>query len=379
MTRDPDALLRAADPAGHDPDDPALLTRVRARVDAERATTAPAGGHRSPWPRRVVLIAAAAAALTAVPLVISAFQDDGGGAPTLLSPAVATDGSISCGNAYASAVRPEDAEVRLLPDRLPSGWSYRSIMVRHNSRASTCIPPSLAVVRQDEAGLVTARIAVTGPVDARVDQPHLVDGSVPDTVLGHPALRFDVQASTTDLRRWVWTDDQGQQWSVEAAGMPLEEARQALAAVLVDGTRVSWDPAAGPGWDVVHQREGAPYTTPQNVTTWWTELTDGEITRVLDVEVPGPVLLPLAATADVGDRLTTLGGRPAIIARPQGGEADGGPPGSTPRTFLLVEPAPGTVALVTPPDDERTEFEQMLASLRQVPADDPRLARYGTD
>ncbi|WP_299955870.1 hypothetical protein [uncultured Modestobacter sp.] len=379
MTPDLDSLLRAADPAGRTPDDAALLARVRDRVDVERAGSLPAGHRRSPWPRRVTLIAAAAAVLTAVPLVISAVQDDGGGAPALVSPAVAADGSISCADGYASVVRPEEAEVRLLPDELPSGWAYRSIMVRHNSRASTCIPPSLAVVEQDAAGVVTARLAVTGPVDARIDRLHLVDESEPDTVLGHPALRFDVQASTTGLRRWVWTDGQGQQWSVEADGMTLEAARQALTAVRVDGPQVGWDPTLSPGWVVVHQRAGAPYATPQHVTTWWTELTDGEITRVLDVEVFGPVQLPLAVGADVGDRLTTLAGRPAIIARPQGGEADGGPPGSTPRTFVLVEPTAGALALVAPPDDERSGFEQMLASLRQVPSDDPRLARYGTD
>ena len=376
MTADLDALLRAADPAARDVD-PALLTRVRTRVDAERAG-AVVGRRRSPWPRRVGLVAAAAAVLTAVPLVVSAVHDRDGGSPSLVSPAVAADGRINC-NGYATAVAPEDAAVRLLPDQLPDGWRYRYIMVRHDARTSDCIPPSLTVLRQDADGLVTGRIEVTGPVDARVDRPKLIDEGVPDTVDGHPALRFDVARSTIGLRRYVWTDGQGRWWSVEAAGMPVEEARQALSALHVDGTQVRWDPAVTPGWTVVHQRTGVPYSTPQEVTSWLMELTDDEITRDLLVDVVGPVQLPLAASADIGDRLTTLDGRPAIIARPQGGEADGGPPGSKPRTFELVEPTPGATALVAPPEGELAGFEEMLASLRQVPADDPRLARYGTD
>jgi hypothetical protein len=378
MTRDLDALLRDADPLRDASDDAALLSAARDRVDRERAGAVP-GRRRLHWGHRTVLIAAAAAVVTAVPLVVSMLEDDGGGTSALVAPAVAADGSISCGGGYASVVHPEDAEVRLLPDRLPDGWSFRSIMVRHNSRAGTCIAPSLTVLRQDATGQVTGRVEVTGPVDARIDQPQLVVDSVPDTVLGHPALRFDVQASAIDLRRWVWSDEQGQQWSLETTGMPLEEARQAVTAVVADGPRVRWDPAVTPGWTVVHQREGAPYATPQEVTTWWMDLTDGEVTRVLDVEVVGPVQLPLAATADIGDRLTTLDGRPAIIARPQGGEADGGPPGSRPRTFVLVEPVTGALALVAPPDGEQSAFEDMLASLRQVPADDLRLQDYGTD
>ena len=378
MTRDLDALLRDADPLRDASDDAVLLSTARDRVDRERAG-AVSGRRRLHWGHRTVLIAAAAAVVTAVPLVVGMLEDEGGGTSALVTPAVAADGSISCGDAYASVVHPEDAEVRLLPDRLPDGWSYRSIMVRHHSRAGTCIPPSLTVLRQDATGQVTGRVEVTGPVDARIDQPQMVVDSVPDTVLGHPALRFDVQASAIDLRRWVWSDEQGQQWSLETTGMPVEEARQAVTAVVADGPRVRWDPAVTPGWTVVHQREGAPYATPQEVTTWWMELTDGEITRVLDVEVVGPVQLPLAATADIGDRVTTLDGRPAIIARPQGGEADGGPPGSKPRTFVLVQPVTGAVALVAPPDGEQSAFEDMLASLRQVPADDLRLRDYGTD
>ncbi|MCU1605537.1 MAG: hypothetical protein JWP46_2002, partial [Modestobacter sp.] len=36
--------------------------------------------------------------------------------------------------------------------------------------------------------------------------------------------------------------------------MPLEEARQALAAVSIDGPRIAWDAAAAPGWTLVHLR-----------------------------------------------------------------------------------------------------------------------------
>jgi hypothetical protein len=184
--------------------------------------------------------------------------------PPLLPPAVATEGSITgsitCATGYVSAIAPGDVAVRLLPDRLPSGWSYAQIFARENPTAR-CVPPSLTALRADATGLVTGRISVTGPVDARIDQGKLTARTVPDTVFGYAARRFD---DTVDVpvHRWVWSDEQGRQWSAEVSGMPLAEARQALAAVSIDGPRIAWDPAAAPGWTLVHLREGAPYSGP---------------------------------------------------------------------------------------------------------------------
>jgi hypothetical protein len=46
---------------------------------------------------------------------------------------------------------------------------------------------------------------------------------------------------------------------------------------------------------------------------------------------------------------------------------------------VLVEMAPGTVAWSWSVGDDLPEVQELLASLRQAGAADPRLARYGTD
>ncbi|MCU1605538.1 MAG: polymerase, sigma-24 subunit, subfamily [Modestobacter sp.] len=109
-------------------------------------------------------------------------------------------GSITCASGYVSAIAPGDVAVRLLPDRLPSGWSYAQILARENPTAR-CVPPSLTALRADATGLVTGRISVTGPVDARIDRGKLTVQTVPDTVFGYAARRFD---GTVDVpvHRW---------------------------------------------------------------------------------------------------------------------------------------------------------------------------------
>lgn len=389
MTGDLDSLLHAVDPArdsGSDPEgEAALLARVRERVDHERFAVTSSGRRHSPWPRRLALISAAAAVLTAVPVAISALGGDQDGAPSVLSvaAAVGTDGSaagqITCAGGEVALVQPEDAAVRLLPEQLPSGWSYTTIRARHFPSIDTCIPPSLVALRQDVDGHVTARIAITGPVDARVDQGKLIDKSVPDTLFGHEARRFDVKRSDISLRRWVWTDATGQQWSAEASGMPLVEARQALTAVSIDDTQLSWNASAAPGWTLAQQRTGAPDNTPLGAVSWWIQLTDGAHVRLLNIDVADRAVVPLQAMADVGDQITTVDGHPAIIERPRGGEAGGGAPGSQPETPVLVEVTPGTVASSSSLGGDLTAVEDMLGSLRQVAPDDSRLQQYDTD
>jgi hypothetical protein len=383
MTLDLDRLLRAADPVGGDDrGDAALLVRVRERVDHQRMEIAPAGQRRSPWPRRLALVAAAAAVLTAVPLVLSAVTGEDGGPPGLITPAVADNGEIYCGAGYTSAVTPEDSPVRLLPNQLPAGWSYAQIFVREHATTGSCVPPSLTALRTDVNGLVTGRIAVTGPVEARVDQGKIVAATVPDTLFGHAARRFDLQPHDVVFHRWLWTDEQGRQWSVEASGMPLEEARQALAAVSIDGSDVAWNGAAAPGWTLVHLREGTPYGVAGQLT-WSVELTDGSTRRMFQVWASRGSEIPLVAGTGVGEQVTTIDGHPAVLSQvrvnqaPPGTETDT-PPGSVTQPVLL-EIAPGTVAFSFSMGDDLPQVEQMLASLQQVPRDDPRLAQYGTD
>jgi hypothetical protein len=381
VTRDLDTLLRDADPLrARSDDDAALLRAVRQRVDRERADVRPA--HLRPrWSRRVVLIAAAAALLTAVPLVLSVVLGDDGDENGILPASVAANGEISCGGGYASAVAPQDSPVRLLPDRVPPGWSYTKIFVRSDTTAG-CVPPSLTALREAADGTVTGRISVTGPVEARVNQGKIVAASVPDTLFGNAARRFDLQPFDVAFHRWFWTDDQGRRWSVEASGMPLKEARQDLAAVSISGSDVAWNAAAAPRWTLVHLREGAPYGVSGQLN-WSVEMTDGSTRRFLDVSRPRGVKVPLLASTAVGDQVTTVDGHPAVLGRvrvnqaPPGTETDT-PPGSVTRP-VLVELSPGTVAFSFAMGDDLPEVERMLASLRQVPRDDPRLERYGED
>lgn len=141
------------------------------------------------------MVAAAAAVLTAVPLVLGLVDGDDG-RPPLLPPAVAADGTIICGSGYTTAVDPEDSAVRLLPDRLPSGWSYTRIFAREDT-ITRCVPPSVTALRTDSDGRVSGRVSVTGPVEAHVDRGELVDSSVPDTVFGHAALRLTCSPKTS--------------------------------------------------------------------------------------------------------------------------------------------------------------------------------------
>lgn len=382
MTRDLDTLLRNADPLRHRPAaDDAVLPAARARVDRERAGVVPA--RRRSWGRRVVLIAAAAVVLTAVPLTISVLHGDDAGRPRVLAAAIAANGQITCtGAGYTSAVRPEDSPVRMLPDRLPTGWSYTQIFVRSDDTTGECIPPSLTALREDADGLVTGRISVTGPVDASLDQRTVVARSVPDTVLGHAARRIDLRQADVVYHRWFFTDERGKRWSVEATGMPLDEARTELAAVSISGSAVTWNDAAAPGWVLVHLRQGAPYGIAGQLN-WHVEFSDGTGRRFIDVYHYRGVAVPLLAETEVGERVTSVGGHPVVLSQVRVNNAPPGTVTDTPRGSrtqpVAVEISPGTVAYSFSSVEDLPQVEQMLASLRQVPPSDPRLEKYGTD
>ena len=78
-------------------------------------------------------------------------------------------------------------------------------------------------------------------------------------------------------------------------------------------------------------------------------------------------MVPLLASTGIGEQVTALDGRPAVISRPRGDT-----------TPVLVEVAPGTVAMSFPTGDDRAGVELMLTSLRQASPDDPRVQRFGT-
>jgi hypothetical protein len=376
-------LDRLAQAAPADLDDAqlaALLERARRRVDAERSGGAPPRVRRLRPRTRVALVAAAAAVLTAVPVAVSVVNQDDGTGPSGLSVAVAQNGQFVCTNGFATAVDPAEADVRLLPDQLPAGWEYTQILVRHE-RSQNCDVPSLVALQVDPSGVVTGRLAVTGPVDAFINTPVVDRNSVPDTVFGAPARRFDLAADPAraidhELHRWVWSDDTGRQWSAEVVGFDLDEARRQLAGVAVEGSAVTWQ-AVDPGWSLIHLRTGPPYDLPTGGTSWMVSATGGLEGRGYDVYANPEPHLPAAASAWIDDRLIEVAGHPAVISPVRGTEADGGPPGSTGYLTLAVDVEPGVLAISRFDPGDLDGVQAMLGSLRQVAPDDPRIATYG--
>ncbi|KQS68211.1 hypothetical protein [Modestobacter sp. Leaf380] len=363
----------------------ALLTRARARVDAGR-TAAPRSGARRLRPRtRLALVAAAAAVLTAVPIVVDVVgQDEDGTAPPGLSLAVAVaqNGEFACANGFATAVDPAQAEVRLLPDELPPGWEYSEIFVRHE-RSQNCDVPSLVALQLDSTGVVTGRLAIRGPVEAYVNAPVVDRDSVPDTVFGASARRFDYAVDPAgpidaEIHRWLWTDSSGRQWTAEVVGLGLEEARRQLDGVTVDGPDVTWQ-AVDSAWSLIHLRTGDPYVLPTGGTSWTVGADGGLGGRGFDVHSNPEPHVPAAASAWVDDRLTELDGRPAVVSPVRGSEAEGGPPGSPGYITLAVDVEPGVTAISRFVPGDLASVEAMLGSLRQVPPDDPRIEAYGEE
>jgi len=384
MTDDIDVQLSNARPRDL-ADEPmqALLQRVRQRVDTERHQTAPAPVRRLRPRTRLALIAAAAAAITAVPVVASVVGQDDDSSLALLPVAVAVDnntGEVFCASGYASVLDPADAQVRLLPDQLPTGWAYTEVLARHETMQD-CDAPSLVALRLDPAGVVTGRVAVSGPFTTSLDAA-LGAATVPDTLFGHPAYRFDispgsVRADGVEVHRWVWSDDAGQVWTAEAIGLTLDDARRQLTGASIDRDAVTWA-AVDPGWTLAHLRTGPPYVL-NGGNIWRVQLTGGVEGRGFDVYSGADSRLPAAARAWVGDRVTDLDGQAVVLSPPRGGEAEGGAPGSAPLVTIGVDVEPGVAAYARVQSGDVESAEQMLTSLRQVPTDDARIEKYGTD
>jgi hypothetical protein len=380
VTIDLDTLLRDADPlrrATPDTSDDQVLAAARHRVDRARATVplpGPTVPPRPVWPIRVALVAAAAAVLTAVPLVLSAVLPEDSGIPGVVPAAVASDGTLDCGRGFADPIGPDEADVRLLPDHVPAGWSLDAVFARSTTEAGWCLPPSIAALRIGADDVVTGRLSVVGPIEATIDD-HTAGRSTPDTVDGHPARVFSFDDGEP-FQRWFWTDDGGRQWVAEAVGLPLVEARAVLTAASTDGSAVSWDTARAPGWTLVHQRTGVPYGTTRTGLDWYVRFTDNGQERLLEV-AHGQDAVPLLSYAAVGSRVLTLDGHQAL-RHPATASADGNGATAGPVTPLDIEISPGTVASVWAAGD-LPAVEDLLTSLRSVPADDPRLRTYWTE
>ena len=379
--------------AAVDPERPALvsgtadterLARLRARIDAERRPVIPSRRRSSTWPRRGALLAVAAAAAIAVPVVVSGVAPD---TPIgqVVSPqalAVAPDGSLQCtapdGVGSAEAIDPRLSDVRMLPSELPAGWSLTTVFARLE-QSSTCLGPSLAVV-ETAGDAVTSTLSVTGPFEALPDQAGMGTDTVLDDVVDGRAARLFVVFD--DLHRWLWQDAEGRSWLAEVDGRSIEEARALLAGVGTEGDRVTWDAAVAPDAELVHQRTGPPYGVNSSATVWYVGVSDGTQEVVLSVTGRAGDDIPLRARAAAGYLLADAGGVEFLVdegvgeAVEVGVEADT-PPGS-PWAWALGDLGSG-LTVTGGWTGTADELLPILASLKAVPADDPRIAEHALD
>ena len=377
--RDPERATPASGPA-----DAERLAALRARVDTERRTATPSRRHPSPWPRRGALLAAAAAVAIAVPVGVSAVAPDSP-VDRALSPqalAVGPDGELQCspvgGAGSAEAVDPRLSDVRLLPSDLPAGWSLTTVFAR-TERTSACLAPSLSVV-ETSGDAVTGTLSVTGPFEALPDPAALGTTTVlDDTVDGRDAELFVV---FDDLHRWLWQDERGRSWLAEVDGRPLAEARTLLAGVGTDGDRVTWDAAAAPDARVAHRRTGPPYGVEPAVTVWHVGVSDGAQEVVLSATGPGGPDIPLRARAEAGYRLADAGGVEFLVDEGVGEQVEPGVETGTPPGRPWAWAAGDLDSGVTVTGGWTGTADgllALLASLEEVPADDPRIAEHALD
>lgn len=384
----PDQLdpVRLLDPLlhGNDPADPSRLRILRARVDHARsgavtsdlsggpAGTPSARTRRGPWVRRGAVLAVAAAAAAFVPTGISLFAPTSPVARSVAPAAVAADGSIDCGVGYGGPIDPASAATRLLPATLPAGTDYAQIRAEESGGEGWCGPASLAAVGTTADGIVTGVLRAVGPFDARLDESSLGE-AVPAPVAGQQG--FLVPQDDPDLLffRWFFTDDGGGSWIVEVEGYPLEQATALVAGLSTDpeqGTATLVRVPGAPPLQVVHRRNGEPYSLSSRSEQWYVTLTDGSQVRV-DQRLDDH-LTPVAADAVVGARLGTAAGRDVVFwpvrAGGGGGLADG-------LVQVRADLGNGRTVYVDAPSEQQAL--DLIESLAPAEGDDPRISTFG--
>ncbi|HEV8528984.1 MAG TPA: hypothetical protein VGS60_15775 [Actinomycetes bacterium] len=367
-------LVATSDPqrgGSTDEADAARLVAIRAMVDTVVTAVEPSPSTkrtRRVWPRGLVVVGVAVV-LAALGVLVPALVPDRARAP-LSDTAIADGGRLNCEEGYAAAIPPRDADLRLLPARLPSGWTLTRIFARDETFRGYCVPPSLTVADPDRSW---RRMSVYGPFPA-ISLDELGAGR-PVTVGGRPGLRFDDEvASPRELHRWVWTDQSGQTWMAETSGYPLTEADTVVAAVSTAGDRVRWEPADPTSrLSVLHQRSGPAYSTDSRSLAWYVDL-DGpsgplrlQVTKTYRDD-PAP-LLASTSPGPFGE-VRRLNGRTLILNDEGGRESP---------AFLAYEWAPGVIVNAEIRGHALADTLAIIGSLTAVPADDPRLETYALD
>ncbi|MBO3736985.1 hypothetical protein [Actinoplanes flavus] len=356
MTRLPSALLATNPVTGAEPGDAERLASIRAAVDTRRHTVAVRSRPFRHGRRLAVL-----AGLTSVAVVVAVAGTRLGTSDPLVSAAIAVDGSLVCGSTlegHAEPIRPDRARVRLFPTVIPAGWRLVDVFARSSTWPAACTVPSLMAADLDEGGVMRGGVWVNGPVDRVSFEEGGVETNpkpvrTDDTLDGRPAVRYDWRDSIS----WVWSDERGKYWQATVSGYPLEHAREIMAAVRTDGDQVIWSGGQVRGLRVLHQRTGPRYPAEIPTEDWYIRLTDGHGDWIVNVRSGRPE--PLAADLRTGMRLESLDGHTLI---------DG-------KAGLSYEVRPGTWA-DTEVRVDAAAVRALLAGLRQLPADDPRLDEY---
>ncbi|MEV0898486.1 hypothetical protein [Actinoplanes sp. NPDC049802] len=359
----PSALL-AADPApGAEPGDAERLAAIRAAVDHRRHAVAVRSRPRRHGRRLAVLAGLTTAAVVVAVAGTRLWSPE---PDPLVSAAVAVDGSLSCGSSFeghADPIRPDKARVRLFPTVIPAGWRLVDIFARESTWPVACTTPSLVAAELDATGVMRGGVWVSGPVDrisyeeegAEVNPKPL---RTADTLNGRPAVRYDYQQEDGIHYSWIWADDRGKHWQASVAGHSLADARKIMSAVGTDRDQVVWSGSRFPRMRVLHQRTGPRYPAEGSTENWYIRLTDGTRERLVDV-ISGRSQ-PIAVDLRPGERLEDLAGRPLL--RWSSGS-------------VTYEVLPGS-RVTTEVHGDAAAVHALLAGLRQLPADDPRLDEY---
>lgn len=346
---------------------------LQARIEAAPLTTAAPVAvpltAPSPWRRRLVVLAATATVLPVVtavlvPAVTGRLGHDPTGG-TLIATAHASETGLTCGNGYARAIPPDQADPRPFPNTLPTGWDVKNVFARSTSTNGWCTRPSLVAAHTDRNGLITGLIQIIGParhviVDGATGPAH-PDGTyakpTPDTIGGLSALSFPApDLGGPQVHSWLITDPTGDQWYATTVGYPKEQGRELLAAATLNSPSVSWDAKQAPGLSVLSQRTGEPFPTSGTSQDWYLRLTIHGQPQDIHAS-QGDVL----SQAYVGSRYLTIHGRLMKI------QEDHGTP-----TNVYAQVLPGVVMDIEV-HNNLDEATSMLASVQNLPADDPRL------
>jgi hypothetical protein len=381
MSRDqlPAGLLAANPVPGAEPGDRERLAAIRAAVDTRRDVAARTGAparHRTGLPgvlfagprrgRRIAVLAGLTVAAVSVSLGVTILGPGmhDRGEDRLITAAVAADGTLSCdGNheGHARRIRPDRAEVRLFPTVVPAGWQLLDVFARDSTGPAACVTPSLVAGDFDDQGVMRGGVWVNGPVD-RISYeggPQAVPAPTraEDVLNGRPAVRYAFHQEDRTTYSWLWSDERGRHWQASVSGYSLDRARRLMAAVGTDGDQVVWGAGKAPGLRVLHLRTGRPYPAQTSFEAWHIRFSVGGRERVISAD--SDRLLPLAAEIRPGLRLGDLAGHPEIDWSAQ----------------IYYEPQAG-IRVVADIQGDADDVRAILAGLRRLPADDPRLDEY---